>query len=264
ELYTSRNSTSTSSASVLLSVRGGIGNQLFQFACAYALARKFGWPLYIHVPSRTTPAEVVERSFSLDHFHVPIHSWNRVDDKWISERQEDIVQLEDRELLGMTERHPSISAHKIVQLSPKDYCQSETFFEPYRSEIVTLFQLKPTPLHSNNNTALFHHYHTLITSTSSTSSIAVHIRRGDFVSTGNAVPLSYYVDGITYFNSVFKNPTFFIFSDEILTPKDKEKLGLEKNFCYVEGLNSAIMDFELMTICSHGLIGNTEEIKQLS
>ncbi|XP_035706681.1 O-antigen biosynthesis glycosyltransferase WbnK-like [Folsomia candida] len=157
----------------------------------------------------------------------------------------------------MTERHPSISAHKIVQLSPKDYCQSETFFEPYRSEIVTLFQLKPTPLHSNNNTALFHHYHTLITSTSSTSSIAVHIRRGDFVSTGNAVPLSYYVDGITYFNSVFKNPTFFIFSDEILTPKDKEKLGLEKNFCYVEGLNSAIMDFELMTICSHGLIGNS-------
>lgn len=38
------------SPSVYLQSKGGMGNQLFDFACNYALARKLNFPLYVRIP----------------------------------------------------------------------------------------------------------------------------------------------------------------------------------------------------------------------
>jgi hypothetical protein len=38
---------------VYLKVFGGLGNQLFEYACAYSLAKKNDWSLHVHIPINT-------------------------------------------------------------------------------------------------------------------------------------------------------------------------------------------------------------------
>jgi hypothetical protein len=38
---------------VYLKVFGGLGNQLFEYACAYSSAKKNDWSLHVHIPINT-------------------------------------------------------------------------------------------------------------------------------------------------------------------------------------------------------------------
>jgi hypothetical protein len=91
-------------------------------------------------------------------------------------------------------------------------------------------------------------------------SIGVHIRRGDFVRLGWAMPESYYFNTISLLHKKTPGATYFIFSDEIeWCKKNREELGLpKKSTVYVEGnydyLNNYI-DMQLMAMCNILVVG---------
>lgn len=74
---------------VFLQTKGGIGEQLYQYACHYALARKHNAPLYIKhsntqrnqlAEKKTRNPALNDQAFALDAFNIPLFPWNTIDD----------------------------------------------------------------------------------------------------------------------------------------------------------------------------------------
>jgi hypothetical protein len=102
---------------VYLEVFGGLGNQLFQYACAYSLAKKNDWSLHVHIPINThiDNSNLLrkdwlgsvdkrfynsgDRSFALQYFsNIPLKPSALLDDSLSSHHLG--VQLSDRDILS--------------------------------------------------------------------------------------------------------------------------------------------------------------------
>ena len=92
--------------------------------------------------------------------------------------------------------------------------------------------------------------------------ISLHIRRGDYVKNKivreilGTLPLEYYKQAINFVTKNIKNPTFFIFSDDIEWAKENLKTSLPTVFVSKQG----IKDYEeliLMSKCKHNIIANS-------
>lgn len=97
-----------------------------------------------------------------------------------------------------------------------------------------------------------------------TDSVAVHIRRGDFLNCGRAFPLEQYAKGIKKFEERGKEYTYFIFSDDMEYCKEnRDKLGLDSvkgEYVFVEGNygnGNNYVDMQLMSQCKNMLISNS-------
>jgi hypothetical protein len=88
---------------------------------------------------------------------------------------------------------------------------------------------------------------------STSNSVALHIRRGDFVELGWEEDLNYYTRCIRAIESKVSIPFYFIFSDDIeWCESNKNELGLgDKNFIFIEGntKEDAYKDLQLMSMC---------------
>jgi glycosyltransferase involved in cell wall biosynthesis len=95
------------------------------------------------------------------------------------------------------------------------------------------------------------------------NSVAMHIRRGDYVEHyvhGNISTKAYFQNAITYINQKFPDAFFFVFSDDI--PWVKQNVNFQNNsVVYIAGNNntnySAKADLYLMSQCKHNIISNS-------
>jgi len=89
--------------------------------------------------------------------------------------------------------------------------------------------------------------------------IAIHVRRGDYLNNekmySNICNKKYYENAVKYFEINFKNPKFFIFSDDINWCK--LNLTFIKNCEFVDYNTSAIEDFTMMTEFKNKIISNS-------
>ena len=92
-------------------------------------------------------------------------------------------------------------------------------------------------------------------------SVSIHIRRGYAkreidLNIFGVLSIEYYKKAIQYINENIKNPTFYIFSDDIewvknnLNPRVKHKF---LNF----GSDGAYLELKLMSLCKHNIIANS-------
>lgn len=92
------------------------------------------------------------------------------------------------------------------------------------------------------------------------SSVAVHIRRGDYVSDSGAnylmgvLPVTYYHQAINYIKQKVSSPTFYFFSDDL--DWVKKNILTDAPAYYVDG-NADYVDLDLMRHCSHQIIANS-------
>ena len=97
----------------------------------------------------------------------------------------------------------------------------------------------------------------------STDSVAMHIRRGDFLKYGRALAPDQYARAVAKMEERFPNATYFVFSDDIAwCQENKEELGLTgvKEVVYITGntgnkLN--YVDMQLMSMCKKMIISNS-------
>lgn len=88
----------------------------------------------------------------------------------------------------------------------------------------------------------------------SSESVAVHVRRGDYVTLGWQSEDHFFKDGICQVLDRSPDASFFVFSDDIpWCRRNSEQLGLTltSRVTYVEGNegNNAYIDLQLMTLC---------------
>lgn len=232
---------------VIVKPHSGIGNQLFIYACSYGLAREKGWPLYLfvkHFGGRKFRAN--QRDFALDQFHVPLE--NLINSTLIKLIPAHKLETVDDETLFYRNLKGNAT---FVQ--HKGYCQSEQYWVRYKDEINELFQLRKNPV--ENNTQL----EAVLESIKNTESVAVHVRRGDFLSANFHVPIAYQrvairrIIKILLKRSAQKSPTFFVFSEDISFALGRLSDFHDKYpFVYVSSMQTtSIQDFYLMTQCKH-------------
>ena len=126
------------------------------------------------------------------------------------------------------------------------YWINKKWFESYRE--VFLQELVFPQIADSKNWGIMNQIHT-------TKSVAIHIRRGDYVSLGWIINAHAYKDMVmAYLTTAGKGWTVFVFSDDIAWCKENEAemgLNLFDDIVYVEGNDSGrnYIDMQLMSQC---------------
>lgn len=189
-----------------------------------------------------------ERSFALDYFHLGRNTFF-TDSSWNFSTTP--TNLKDPELLS-----GSFSGGNNT-LRVVDFCQSESFFAPYISEILAAFQF------SKPDTILSPRVLEWSRVIESRTSVAIHIRRGDF-DPMIRVPAEFYRNAVVQMAHLLDEPlTFFIFTDE----PDLLKLKTEFDFLFSSELEvhlvsnasetNSLQELYLMCRCKHQIIPNS-------
>jgi len=224
---------------IIIKLKGGLGNQLFQYAFGLLLASRRNEELKIDNHSLGSRTDTY-RSYSLDNFNI---SASPASDLEIKRHQTCFLFL-----------------HKIYNKVFKDYHigYEEKFLETKSSYIEGFFQsykyLEPVREQLLKEISLKEDINYEIVD----NSVAVHIRRGDYINNK-----AHFVCDLKYYQNAFKlikekiaNPIFYIFSDDITWAK--ENLSKEDNLIFVS--NPEIKDYEeliLMSRCQHNIIANS-------
>jgi hypothetical protein len=251
---------------IIVQLAGGLGNQMFQYAAGRSLAsaRKVemrydatGW-------FKSGNAKPTLREYSLDCFNItsPQASPLRIASFKVMARYGGWMF----DMLGEVGRHHRPIVYHEPHLHFDDaffelstnayvvgYWLSEKYFRMISDDIRREFSWKVPQTGRNREIA-----HLI----RSTVSVGLHVRRGDFVSDAETnkiigtCSLDYYHKSVAEIGNRFRNPHFFIFSDDIKWVKDNVEIDFP--VVYVENNFSApFEDMRLMSQCKHNIIANS-------
>lgn len=249
---------------VTVKIWGGLGNQLFQYAYGYSIAKKTGDILRLDVKFFDKQYSYVgKRSFELNKLACDCNFapkregiirffelfWvNRLIQRYkpmIKFRVGNIVFIKEKKKTFMKPILPK----KNDNIYYDGYWQTSLYFSEFRNELKEMFR------YSGQYSDEVQSFYSRIKQNK--NSVSVHIRRGDFCTNskiGHCTDIEYYVRAINYISENVETPIFFVFSDDI--PWVKENLIVDAELIYADYSCSdgPIIDFELMTECKHGIM----------
>ena len=250
------------SNSIIVRLAGGLGNQLYQYAMGRSLSLRTDRPLLLE--TRNTSRDP-DRNYELSVFNIKeqhVDSLNRWCTRWAASNSTgklfrtlcplawNYKIVHDKEA-GFD---PSVFNLEMGMIVLEGYWQSFKYFEPYQDIIRTELTFKRAPTV---------HDARMIDDIESVQSVAVHVRRGDYVTNpninayhGTCTP-EYYQKANNYIDRNVNKPHFFVFTDD---PEwVKERLTFPGPTKIVDhNLGKAdYEDFRLMTHCKHFVIANS-------
>lgn len=242
----------------IIRFNGGLGNQMFQWAFARAIEKKTGISAYMDM---TFFEKRYARPYELDIFKAEVNKAPG----FLSKIKANIIwqfrkKFKNKKFLGMyiyEEPHFEFDEN-MFNLNSSTYIhgffQSEKYFKDIEDELRKDFEFKFAPDKENQ---------VIIDKISSSNSISLHIRRGDYVQKKRyqqmyaICSLDYYKKGIEYIAKYIENPTIFIFSDDIEWVRENLKLPYECVFVDNNSGSKNYEDLRLMSLCKHNIIANS-------
>lgn len=252
---------------ILVKLMGGLGNQMFQYACAKQLAVIKDVPLKIDLSflkNRGTDVLHTIREYELDIFNIKDGIANAEELNLFKRNLEDGRYILLHKYLPFIFPYYTIREkafaydQRLLKVHKNTYIdgfwQSYKYFSSEEQIIRQSFSFKKNPEGKN----LEH-----IAAIAKNNSISLHVRRGDYVNDKNTnqyhgtCSLSYYQTAISIITSKIKNPHFFIFSDDMTWVKENIKPGFPHTYIdHNTGINS-FEDLRLMSLCQHQIIANS-------
>jgi len=278
---------------IVVQIHSGLGNQLFMYAAARALAHKHNTALYLDVDTDckngVDHGQYVGHSFQLDRFNIAAqYPGLSAPDGQQAPSQLGLysalkVRLRDNDMLRNAARVLRHNGVDLSRLLLKLSGNEKRFFREERGD----WGYKPHFMALPDNTILrgcFFSYRyfdpiqdlvkkelTLKVQLSpqskaveekirSTESVSLHIRRGDVITNPEyrswyegIVTEDYYRNAVYYMRERLRDPHFFVFSDEI--DWVKSNLKLPGNMTYVDhnGPDKGYEDLHLMSRCRHNV-----------
>lgn len=238
---------------IITKISDGFGNQLFMYACGYAASRRLSTKLALDLTYLSTNSlrnyELdklnisYDKIFSVDNIQYPLNIAVRKILHLIIRCQYKIFR--EKTAYKYDKRITNIAQNSYLF----GYWQTEKYFKEYREDILKMF----TPRYN-----LSQETNSFIDKVRSCNSVAVHVRRGDYVKLGICLDPSYYKNAFTVLNEKFKDLTYFVFSDNVEYAKQMFK-DMDGTFEYVENLssNSTLDDFFVMKECKHIIMANS-------
>lgn len=209
---------------------GGLGNYLFQIACAYSYSKKHNKELFL-----------TEEDSLVIHKKLDTYKNNILNKVKFSKKDNTIWKTYTEAGFNYTEI-PFLEGDVLLA----SYFQSEKYFKDYTDEIKNLFSY---PAEYKNKVVDKYKY--LL----SQNTCSIHVRRGDYLASPNHHPvqnMNYYMKAI---KQMPKDSIFLIFSDDIAWCKSNFP-DLPEKFIFIEG-NSDHEDLMLMSQCENSIICNS-------
>jgi hypothetical protein len=216
---------------VSIQIKGGLGNMMFQIACAQAYSLKHD----------CEPIITTDNSIAV-HKHITYYKEN------ILKNVNLIPDFNFNNFIKYTE--PSFSFNEIPFLNKNiyldGYFQSEKYFVDYRKEILNLFSFsKETIILIENK------YKDVLDK----NTCSMHVRRGDYLKYPNIHPsqnVAYYMKAL---KKMPEDSLCLVFSDDINWCKDNFP-DIENKFVFIDG-NNDYEDLLLMSLCKNNIICNS-------
>lgn len=253
---------------IVMKIWGGLGNQLFQYALGYALAKKHGRELVLDMDFYTEGANrkplILQCKISyttekgVSPYDPSIQAFQH--NKYYRQYHKILKKLGIGSFRYACEIAPSYQ-DDVFTMPLKDfnyydgYWQSPTYFEHFAEDLRGQFVPKVLSAKAIELGELFQN----------TSSVALHVRRGDYLSfpsdpgpedTMYLLEKSYFEQAIKKIGQLSAGVTIYCFSDDIPWCK-KELVG--PNIQYIERSYN-LTDFEewhLMSLCKHQIVSNS-------
>ena len=247
---------------------GGLGNQLFQYAFAYTVAKNTGQNLMLDV---SFFEKQTLRGYKLNQFNI---KENEIID--IDEIPKRIISMKNKGINKLIRifpdfflqvypqwwylketrykyKHVNYDRLKKHNVYLDGYWQCEKYFAELREDLIEQFQL--TKDLSNQAKAIKNRINT-------TKSVSVHIRRGDYTKIRYSRHLyllekEYFYKALDEINQIVNNPTIFFFSDDIEWVKKEFGINSQYEFIQLTGENADLEEFTLMRQCNHNIISNS-------
>ena len=205
-------------------IKGGLGNQLFQFASSYALAKRLNQELVLDnsfFPKQTLRGYKLgflklDKNIEIGKYEesllITIYK-NKYINGLIRRSHFKTLPIKHGTYLidHAGEFTPSFFDVRSDNIFMNGYFQSEEYFKDVRGEI--LRQINPSY-------TLEKEYCEILEKIKETNSVAIHIRHGDFLKADGTdfhyiLDKNYYIESIKRMREMTGNPTFYCFSDDI-------------------------------------------------
>jgi hypothetical protein len=238
---------------ITIRLNGGLGNQMFQFAAAFALARRQNCPIGLDTDrlDRHGASPDTSRPYLLDHFKLPP-----------STKPRSTLVNKVRRLFGVERvyREPHFHFDEAFfglesPITLEGYFQSERYFSDITGEVRATFvpnaPLSPAAAQS------------AVAIAASSNPVAVHIRRGDFITNPNAAKYHVLLDADYYRRALQivcdrfpAESELFLFSDD--PDYVEQALSFVGTRHVIRGNGDRPWeDMALMAQCRHHVIANS-------
>ncbi len=243
---------------VIVRIIGGLGNQMFQYAF-YRYLQKQG--LYVKADITDFKSYKLHNGFELNKvFGINL---NLAEQEEINKLKTNTNTLFGKiwyKLNGIKDTHLKEGSFNVEKVKRYENVYLDGYWQKLvyvkNIEYILMNDFKFKKVKEINNSRLAN----LI---NNTESVAIHVRRGDYVQNKKTFNrhgvcgLDYYRNAIDYIKQKIQNPFFFVFSDD--TKWIKENFNFEIRKKIVEKTKSSCDYFEmyLMSLCKHNIIANS-------
>lgn len=231
---------------------GGLGNQMFQYAAARALAEKHQTQVELDLSWFSQPFDkhTIAREYELNNFVLDTEVSKYA--PGLGDRLRELV-LPVKKYNEPHFHYDSGFEQLTGATSLIGYFQSEKYFKQFRPQILESFAWQHAA--SGKNKSL------LAQIESDDHSVALHVRRGDYVadkvtaSFHGTTTLDYYKAALKTLKIKVKHPNLYVFSDE--PDWCKENLKFSDPTIFVSHNTQGAEDMRLMKACRHNIIANS-------
>lgn len=252
---------------IIVSLFGGLGNQMFQYACGKAVAMKLGVELKLDVSlvvDRTPRENFTYRDYELAVFNIQDeiataeevrkfipNLWNSTELMRQLYKVKRIVTkrnlFREKRVFRYNNEIESVTDNSYLY----GYFQTEKYFENQREELLRQFSLK-NQLDEKNAS--------IVKQLRSENSVSIHVRRGDYANS----PFSllnvedYYQKAIEVILANIDAPVFYVFTNDSKWVEENFKvLKINKSIVTLNTGNQSFKDMILMSNCKHNICANS-------
>jgi hypothetical protein len=261
---------------IVVRISNGLGNQLFQYAAAYALAKKLNRKLFIDNESAYFKKKDSLRNYELHNFNLSSnivyqkYKFNNylLDAKRKFLKKINFLLTKQKFIIENKDQNKKTSFYNIKIRNPNDtlfmegYYESSHYFEEVKQNIQNEFLFKNEELYSlnkyleiinnNNVVAITIRQHRYSEQKKKLNDIIeAKSRSDDFMQ----YTINYIDRAVNFFDKKIKNPKYLIWSNDFFNLKEYFN---ENKFYFVQNEKNKILnDFYLLTKCKYFIVGPT-------
>jgi len=252
---------------IIVKLKGGFCNNLFQYAAAKALSIKRYTPLLLDLSFLEQSAAKPPDDFTARQYELGI--FKNIKQEFVTDQIRELFSTASRKQLWLKRfglSYPTIYHESSFEFNGDfflqkptvlldGYWQTERYFLHEADEIIKAFTFPALVASDENNNLLGEIKNSL--------AVSVHVRRADYLQPAIAAlhgtcSVDYYNAGIRYFQSLFPSAIFYFFSDDAAWVKDNFTDQLPGSVLVKNNQGAdSWKDIYLMSSCHHHIIANS-------
>lgn len=264
------NSSLDSEPNIAVLLKGGLGNQLFQYAMGRALSCRSQLPLVLDLSwfdqvKHEKGGRTTVRDYALAPFNIAVETQYLGVDQTSSSGLFPRAMKRLRSSFSVFQKKQRIYREKRFEFDPlaydlkgsiylDGYWQSPKYFEDI-SQVIK-FEIG-TPRNLSDATKI------MMDAILNSDSVCLHIRRGDYVTNPDAAmthgvcSMEYYDRGLDLVSKDLNSPSCFVFTDDPSWVRENLRLRFPFVVVDINGPNAAHEDLWLMSACKRFVIANS-------